>query len=29
MVTYEALICMFAFGALIVSVIALSKDKSK
>ncbi|WP_246346002.1 putative holin-like toxin [Sedimentibacter hydroxybenzoicus] len=29
MVTYEALICMFAFGALIVSVIALSKDKLK
>ncbi|WP_312699605.1 putative holin-like toxin [Sedimentibacter sp.] len=29
MVTYEALMCMFAFGALVVSIIALSKDKLK
>ncbi len=29
LVTYEALICMFTFGALIVSIIAVSKDKLK
>ncbi|WP_246345904.1 MULTISPECIES: putative holin-like toxin [Sedimentibacter] len=29
MVTYEALLCMFTFGTLIVSIIALSKDKLK
>ncbi|WP_398444549.1 putative holin-like toxin [Sedimentibacter sp.] len=29
MVTYDALMCIFAFGALIVSIIALSKDKLK
>ncbi|WP_398444130.1 putative holin-like toxin [Sedimentibacter sp.] len=29
MVTYDALMCIFTFGALIVSIIALSKDKLK
>ncbi|WP_246346181.1 putative holin-like toxin [Sedimentibacter hydroxybenzoicus] len=29
MVTYEALMCIFTFGVLIVSIIALSKDKLK
>lgn len=28
-VIYEALICIFAFGALIVSIIAVSIDKLK
>ncbi|WP_407695762.1 putative holin-like toxin [Sedimentibacter hydroxybenzoicus] len=27
--TRQALLCMFTFGTLIVSIIALSKDKLK